>query len=265
MEVCISTFGAMVSVSRERQVETDRRLRAVLRGADLVHLDGTWCYERIAGDPPGDALATVRDADGWSALVLARGAGEQFGLTLTTFSPEIESSGYMGWIATTIKQRLGSGVLVICGYNPGRGGIFDYLGYPVEVSAPVRALLDELRTAPDDYLSLDLLVFNVLETSRASAISTDTWFEFRERDGVVEATYEGGSIVSGRMVGRRRDDLVRTAYAQLTTDGRQQTGTADMRVERAADGRVLLTEHYIWSDGKPGTNVFGSVERPGGS
>ncbi len=55
------------------------------------------------------------------------------------------------------------------------------------------------------------------------------------------------------------------AYAQLATDGGLKTGTAEMRIEHGADGRVLLTEDYIWSDGTPGSNVLQSAGRRTGS
>jgi|GEM_PF-308115 len=253
----------MVSISHERQVESERRLRAVLRAAQLVHLPGAWCFQRLDGDSPVAALSTVRDVDGLCALVPATpDAVEQFGVTLTTFAPQIDNSGYVGWLATAIKQRLGSGVFVICGDNPRRGGIFDYLGYPLEVADAVHALIDELRQpAGSDPLDLDLHVFEVVTTSPASAISRDTWFEFHERDGVVEASYTGGEIVTGRLVGRRDQDRVSTAYTQLRVDGRLQTGTATMLVEIGTGGQVLLIEDYTWSDGTMGRNVLRSVER----
>jgi hypothetical protein len=253
----------MVSISHERRVESERRLRTVLRAARLVHLPGAWCFQRISGETPLEALATVKDVEGWCALVPAmQDASEQFGVTLTTFAPEIENSGYVGWLATAIKQRLGSGVFVICGDNPRRGGIFDYCGYPLKMAAAVRALIDELRLpGGDDPLDLDLRVFEVVASSPASAISRDTWFEFREQAGVVEASYAGGSIVSGLLVGRREHGRVTTAYAQMGADGRLRSGTAIMHVEQAADGRLLLTEDYTWSDGTTGRNVLRSVER----
>jgi hypothetical protein len=253
----------MVSISHERRGESERRLRAVLRAARLVHLPGAWCFQRIVGEPPVEALATVRDVEGWCALVPApQDAVEQFGVTSNTFASEIENSGYVGWLATAIKQRLGSGVFVICGDNPRRGGIFDYFGYPLKIAAAVRALIDELRLPiGSDPLDLDLRVFEVVSSSPASAISRDTWFEFREQEGVVEASYTGGEIVSGLVVGRRQHDRVTTAYAQMGADGRLLSGTAIMRVEPAAHGQLLLTEDYTWSDGTTGRNVLRSVER----
>src|SRR5687768_10640668 len=149
-------LARMVSISQERPVESERRLRAVLRTAQLAHLPGAWCFQCIAGDPPVGAIATVRDIDGWCALVpVTADSGERFGLTMSTFAPHVDNSGYVGWLATAVKQRLGSGVFVICGDNPRRGGIFDYLGYPLEVADAVRALLDELRRpAGGDHLRL---------------------------------------------------------------------------------------------------------------
>jgi hypothetical protein len=254
----------MVSISYERPVESERRLLAVLRATQLVHLPGAWCFQRIGGDLPSHALATVRDADGWCALVPAstQHVGEQFGVTLTTFPPQIDNSGYVGWLATTIKQRLGSGVFVICGDNPRRGGIFDYLGYPLEMADAVHSLIDQLRLPiASDPLDLDLLVFEVVMTSPASAISTDTWFEFHEREGIVEASYTGGQVATGRLIGRREHDQVYTVYAQLGVDGRLQTGTATMRVEKGTDGGLLLTEDYTWSDSTTGRNVLRSAGR----
>jgi Family of unknown function (DUF6196) len=238
MGILIRNAAHMVSISQERPVESEARLREVLRAAQLVHLPGAWCFERLEGDPSPGALATVKDVDGWCALVPATThADEPFGVTLTTFSPQLDNSGYVGWLATTIKRRLGSGVFVICGDNPHRGGIFDYLGYPLEVADAVRALFDELRLPIGlDPLDLDLRVFEVVKTSPASAISQDTWFEFHEREGVVEASYSGGPIATGRLVGRREHDRVSTAYTQLGVDGRVRTGTATMHMKPDPDG-----------------------------
>jgi Family of unknown function (DUF6196) len=252
----------MVSISQERPVESERRLRAVLRAAELQHLEGTWCFKRITGDAPAGAIATVRDVDGWCALVPTNeDATERFALTLTTFSPRIENSGYVGWIATAVKQRLGSGVFVVCSDNPERGGIFDYLGYPAKIANSVRALLDELG-APlvDDPLNLDLRVFKPVETSPVSEITSDTRLECRERDNVVEATYAGGGS-SGYLIGVREDDHIRAAYVQLGMDGEPKTGTAKMRVEQGSGGRLLLIEEYTWSDGRSGRNVLEYLKR----
>jgi hypothetical protein len=252
----------MVSISQERRVETERRLRDVVRLAEVVHLEARWRFVRLDGDAPPDALATVRDPDGWCALVpTAEDAGERFGLTRITFGDSIENSGFVGWLASTIKRELGSGVFVICGDNPRRGGIFDYLGYPLEVADAVRALIDDLRqqVPTDDPFDLDLRLFRVVETSPASAISPETLFEFRECNGTVEAVFSGGVIVSGSLVGRRISDRVEIAYSQLDGEGGVRTGTSLAHLEARQDGRLRLIEDYTWSDGTAGWNVLEST------
>ena len=83
-----------ISISHERSAESERRLRVVIRAAELVHLDGAWCFQRITGYAPAGAVATVRDADGWCALMPAtEHATDRFGVTMTTFAPELENSG----------------------------------------------------------------------------------------------------------------------------------------------------------------------------
>lgn len=252
----------MVSVSHERAVESERRLLAVLRAAEVVHLEGSWGFQRDIDRAPPEAVAAVRDDEGWCSLVpAASGPGERFGLTRTTFPAGIDNSGFVGWLATTIKRRLGSGVFVVCGDNPGRGGIFDYLGYPIRIADDVRELIDDLRSLPaGDPLDLELHVFEVVETSPASAISAETVFEFRERDGVVEAAYTGGEVVRGLLTGRRDGDRVQSAYAQLHADGQLRSGTNEMRLQRTVTGRLRLLEQFTWSDGASGRNVLQSLQ-----
>src|SRR5438105_4110195 len=153
----------MVSISREHSVATEKRLLSVLRRSSVTHLPEVWSFVRFDGALPADALAAVRDPDGWCALVPARDAreSEQFRLTSIVFPAGVDNSGFVGWMASTIKRRLGSGVFVVCGDNPDRGGIFDYWGYPLEIADAVPALIDSLRRQATDTTSLDLRVFQV--------------------------------------------------------------------------------------------------------
>ncbi|KOX24276.1 hypothetical protein ADL05_00045 [Nocardiopsis sp. NRRL B-16309] len=102
-------------------------------------------------------------------------------------------------------------------------------------------------------------VFEVAETSGASAISPGARFEFRERDGRVEARYSGGAVEQGFLLGRREGDRVTAAYTQMDTAGRARTGTTAMRLTGEGDGGLVLVEDFTWSDGTAGRNVLRSV------
>jgi len=66
------------------------------------------------------------------------------------FTPGLDNSGFVGWLAAHLKARLGTGVLVVCGQNSQRGGIFDYWGAPLSVSAKVIAEIRRLRACGND-------------------------------------------------------------------------------------------------------------------
>jgi hypothetical protein len=140
----------MVSISHESVEQTERRLRQVIAAAELVALEGEWSFfEAPLGAPPSlstDLLAVVRDEDSWSWLApAAAGAGERFALFSFHFPPGLDNSGFVGWLATSLKRRLGTGVFVVCGQNSARGGIYDYWGCPAELQAEARQALSELR------------------------------------------------------------------------------------------------------------------------
>ena len=144
----------MVSVSHETPQETSTRLRGVLAEATFKVLSGHWAYhEYPAGPVPqlsADALALVRDEESWSVLEPAQGGeAEVFGAFAFHFPAASDNSGFVGWLASELKDHLGTGVAVLCGFNSARGGIHDYWLVPSqllrEAEAHVRALAAESR------------------------------------------------------------------------------------------------------------------------
>lgn len=144
----------MVSVSVETAEQTDERLRRVIAQADLVVHDGVWCFEESPADQPPslttETLAVVRDQESWCRLVPLvpeREGVERFGIFSFHFPEDVDNSGFVGWLATHLKLVLGTGVVVICGSNRARGGIYDYWGCPIDLLdqaiAVVRALAEQ--------------------------------------------------------------------------------------------------------------------------
>ena len=142
----------MVSISHETPDQTDQRLRSVTRAATLDVLDGAFGFatfgaDRFAQEAVPDALALIRDGDLWSQLVRVgpEFGGEQFFVFSFHFAEATDNSGFVGWLATHLKRRLGTGVFVVCGYNPDAGGVFDYWGAPWALREAVLSELSALR------------------------------------------------------------------------------------------------------------------------
>ncbi|MFI6705010.1 DUF6196 family protein [Nonomuraea sp. NPDC050478] len=147
----------MVSVSRERSEQTEERLQRVIAQADVLVHDGVWCFEEFPIDQPpvltGDELAVVRDDQSWSRLVpysQEHEHVERFGIFSFHFPSELDNSGFVGWLASHLKVRLGTGVFVICGSNRARGGIYDYWGCPIDLLDEAVAVVKALRAAFPD-------------------------------------------------------------------------------------------------------------------
>jgi hypothetical protein len=138
----------MVNISQETPAETEMRLRQVIQRARLTLWDRPYAFVefpradfRERADL--DALAFVRDETVWSMLVPAPdGAAEPFAIWCFHFPAGADNSGFVGWLATYLKTRFGTGVFVTCGQNTGDGGIFDYWGCPWELRA---AVIDDLQ------------------------------------------------------------------------------------------------------------------------
>ncbi|HEV2673948.1 MAG TPA: DUF6196 family protein [Aliidongia sp.] len=144
----------MVTISRETIDETERRLLRVTAEAKLLVYPGTFAFlEFPLGDFPAaaraDALALVRDEQVWSQLVPSIDEAEElFGLFRFHFPAGADNSGFVGWLASRLKQRFGTGVFVTCGQNRRDGGIFDYWGVPAALAPEIIAEVERMVGKP---------------------------------------------------------------------------------------------------------------------
>lgn len=140
----------MVNISIETVEQIRTRLEKVIKQSRLKLYDGSWAFlEFPAGEFPGavrsDALAVVRDDAVWSQLVPCSDVNEElFGLFRFHFPAGVNNSGFVGWLASHLKERFGTGVFVTCGQNRHDGGIFDYWGYPYNLRDPMEAEIRRL-------------------------------------------------------------------------------------------------------------------------
>lgn len=143
-------------ISRESPAETDARLRKVIARTRVKIYDEPYAFIEsplsafpAAIDPK--AVALVRDDRVWSQLVPSDDpALERFMVFRCHFPAGVDNSGFVGWLASHFKTRLGSGVFVVCGQNHADGGIFDYWGVPLalarEAGQEIESLLHDKAT-----------------------------------------------------------------------------------------------------------------------
>ena len=93
-----------------------------------------------------DALALVRDDAIWSQLVeIEQVDANTFAVWCFYFPPDAANSGFVGWLASLLKNHFGISVLVTCGQNSQNGGIFDYWGCPWELRTEAVDFVQSLR------------------------------------------------------------------------------------------------------------------------
>jgi len=105
--------------------------------------------------------------------------------------------------------------------------------------------------------------FNVTETAAAGVVDQETEFRFRQDDNIVTASYAGGQIRQGYLVGKLDGAALHFRYCQIQIDGRIDGGESHCTIERQDGGRLRIVERFEWASrpGETGVNVF--EELPG--
>ncbi len=260
-------------VTHEGPYETDRRLRCVAAAMTVKVLDGAWWYEEFGLDElrarwRSDAIAVVRDDERWSQLVPLRPgdrASEPLRVWSCHFPPGMDNSGFVGWLAARVKEKTGSGVIVVCGQNSDRGGIHDYWGCPAAVANQVLAEVRALAGGRPEGVSAPLALLDgrrmrAVAKANGGEVGGDTVFTFTQEGDAVWARYAGGAVRIGYLVGRLAAARLVFRYAQVNRMGEVHGGHSTCEVATTSDGRIRILEHFRW-ESRPGsgTNVLEEV------
>lgn len=98
--------------------------------------------------------------------------------------------------------------------------------------------------------------FRTVTNSDGGDVDDRTHFHYRQQEEVVWATYRGGSIALGTMVGvARPDGSLDMRDQHVSTAGDICTGRCVSRPELLDDGHVRLRETWQWTDGRTGSGT----------
>lgn len=118
------------------------------------------------------------------------------------------------------------------------------------------------RLAADS--SLEGRRFAAVAATGDGDVDAATLFDYHQEGTVVWATYAGGEVRLGHLVGTRSGGTLEFRYAHLTTGGDTASGHCVSRIEALPDGRLRLHETWQWEsrDGA-GTSVVEEVAADG--
>ncbi len=94
--------------------------------------------------------------------------------------------------------------------------------------------------------TLDGRRFAALVRTEGGEVGPETVFEYHESDGVIWASYSGGTVRRGFLVGTREGDTLTFRYSQLNLDHETSSGRCVSQITTTAAGRLRLEETWAW-------------------
>jgi hypothetical protein len=95
--------------------------------------------------------------------------------------------------------------------------------------------------------------FRGISNTPNGQVSGDTVFSYQQHGKVLAATYAGGSILDGQMVGYvNEDNSLEFVYHHIDDAGVLKSGRCKSTAEILHDGRIRLHETWVWTFGGEG-------------
>lgn len=109
-------------------------------------------------------------------------------------------------------------------------------------------------------MNLDGRTFRVSRTAQVGGVRSDTRLRFAQRGSSILGRFQGGTIARGYLVGTNDGTRVTFRYVQREADGRIHGGHSVCDLQVLPDGRILLSEYFIWETCQgSGTKIFEEV------
>lgn len=103
--------------------------------------------------------------------------------------------------------------------------------------------------------------FHPLSNSQLGTVNSNTIFDYTEYNGIVRATYHGGTILSGHILAQwQGDSCLKMLYHCLTIDQELKAGQATARLSRTKDGLIHMDLEWEWLGDNKGTGVSHYIE-----
>lgn len=95
--------------------------------------------------------------------------------------------------------------------------------------------------------------FTGVSNSPNGQISGDTLFRYSHYDNILIASYQGGTILEGHMIGEvQEDSSLYFTYHHIDTNKQLKSGYCHSVPEVLPDGRIRLYEQWEWTHGGTG-------------
>lgn len=93
-------------------------------------------------------------------------------------------------------------------------------------------------------------IFKPIENSDNGETSETTRFHYLQEGNIVTATYSGGKIVQGHLIGIVDENgVIDMRYHQVNMAGMLMTGICKSVPEILPDGKIRLYEEWQWTSG----------------
>jgi hypothetical protein len=91
--------------------------------------------------------------------------------------------------------------------------------------------------------------FVSIENTANGEVSSKTTFRYKQEGNIISATYSGGEIVKGLLIGIANEDgCLEFRYNHVNTKNEIRGGECVSTPEILADGRIRLYEKWKWLD-----------------
>jgi len=107
-------------------------------------------------------------------------------------------------------------------------------------------------------MTLDKVKMNVIKTAPNGVVNESTIFFFSQTGNFVYATYSGGPIFKGYLVGTISNDKLVFSYCQIQIIGKIDNGQSECDIIFGENGKIRLIEHFKWAsrNDETGVNIF---------
>lgn len=92
--------------------------------------------------------------------------------------------------------------------------------------------------------------FKAVQNSENGETSIETIFHYQQRGNIVTASYKGGDIVEGHLIGLVDEaGNIDMRYHQVNTKGNLMTGHCQSKPTIMENGKIQLNESWKWTSG----------------